>query len=265
MCLRAIKVLDLCNENRKQNKSETENMGNFLQTVAAMACLKSLLMVFNMAFWASGLAIFCAGIWMQVELHQYLELNIEYSNIAPYVLVGTGAFILLVSTLACCCTVKGHPSLLYMYGGFLGFILVIELGIALSMYAYKDRLADGFDKGLENSMLSYGPDDPQRTIDFFWMQRKLKCCGNHGYDDWNKLPRPMPVPKSCCIVPNCDVQDETEIYTEGCYDKVSELIDGNMSIIVAAAILVSLFPILGILLTFSMAANITKTKYEQMA
>lgn len=51
---------------------------------------------------------------------------------------------------------------------------MIELGIAVSMYAYKDRLADGFDKGLENSMLSYGPDDPQRTIDFFWMQRKVK-------------------------------------------------------------------------------------------
>lgn len=43
---------------------------------------------------------------------------------------------------------------------------------------------------------------------------QLQCCGNHGYDDWNKLPRPMPVPKSCCILPNCDVQDETEIYTE---------------------------------------------------
>lgn len=50
---------------------------------------------------------------MQVELHKYLELNVEYSNVAPYVLVGTGAFILLVSSLACCCTVKGHPSLLY--------------------------------------------------------------------------------------------------------------------------------------------------------
>lgn len=50
---------------------------------------------------------------MQVELHKYLELNSEYSSIAPYILVGTGAFILLVSTLACCCTVKGHPSLLY--------------------------------------------------------------------------------------------------------------------------------------------------------
>lgn len=60
------------------------------------------------------------------------------------------------------------------YGGFLAFILVIELAIAISMYTYKDRLADGFDKGLENSMHSYGPDDPQRTIDTNWMQRNVR-------------------------------------------------------------------------------------------
>lgn len=65
---------------------------------------------------ASGLAIFCAGIWMQVELHHYLELNVEYPNVTPHILVGTGAFILLVSSLACCCTVKGHPLLLYTVG-----------------------------------------------------------------------------------------------------------------------------------------------------
>lgn len=78
---------------------------------------------------ASGLAIFCAGIWMQVELHQYLELNNEYSNIAPYILVGTGAFILLVSTLACCCTVKGHPTLLYMVNTYLR-VCVCEIEIS---------------------------------------------------------------------------------------------------------------------------------------
>lgn len=56
----------------------------------------------------------CAGIWMQVELHKYLELNAEYSYIAPYALVGMGAFIFMVGILACCCIVKGHPTLLYL-------------------------------------------------------------------------------------------------------------------------------------------------------
>lgn len=77
----------------------------------------------------------------------------------------------------------------------------------------------------------------------------------------------MPVPKSCCLPTNihCDVQDETQIYREGCNEKVVQLIDENMSLIGAAAVIVSLFPIIGIILTCSMAANITKAKYEQMA
>lgn len=237
-------------------------MGKFLQTVAAMACLKSLLMIFNLAFWASGLVIFCSGIWMQVILQKYLKLNVEYSSVAPYVLVGTGAFILLVSSLACCCTVKGHPSLLYMYGGFLTFILIVELGIAASIYAYKNRLADGFEKGLAIGM---NDNDPQRNIDIYWVQRNLHCCGDHGPDDWIKLPRPMPVPNSCCKFPKCDVQDETQIYRDGCLDKVVELIDGSMALVIVALICATMFPIAGILLTFSMAKNISTTKYEQMA
>lgn len=59
------------------------------------------------------------------------------------------------------------------YGGFLGFILIVELAIATSMYAYKDRLADGFDKGLNDSMEKYGPEDVERTNDFDKMQIKV--------------------------------------------------------------------------------------------
>lgn len=30
-----------------------DNMAKFMQTVAAMACIKTLLMIFNLAFWVS--------------------------------------------------------------------------------------------------------------------------------------------------------------------------------------------------------------------
>ena len=50
---------------------------------------------------------------MHVELHKYLELNADFSSTTPYILVGTGALIILIGTLACCCTLKGHPALLY--------------------------------------------------------------------------------------------------------------------------------------------------------
>lgn len=62
----------------------------------------------------SGLIILCCGIWMQVELHSYLELSDDFSVKAPYVLVGMGVFVLLIGVMACCCTVHGQPALLYL-------------------------------------------------------------------------------------------------------------------------------------------------------
>lgn len=73
----------------------------------------------NIFLKASGLAIFCAGIWMQVELRKYLELSEEFSDSLTYVLVAMGVLILLISTFACCCTVKGQSSLLYLVRFFI--------------------------------------------------------------------------------------------------------------------------------------------------
>jgi hypothetical protein len=62
----------------------------------------------------SGIAILAIGIWMEVELYKYMEMSTEFSGTAPYVLIGTGSLIILIGSLACCCTVKGQPVLLYV-------------------------------------------------------------------------------------------------------------------------------------------------------
>lgn len=55
---------------------------------------------------------------MQLELHKYLELSSDFSNSAPYVLVATGILIFVVGSLACFCTLKGQPALLYLVYNF---------------------------------------------------------------------------------------------------------------------------------------------------
>lgn len=75
----------------------------------------------------------------------------------------------------------------------------------------------------------------------------------------------MPLPRSCCRDPiHCDVQDETQVYRDGCYDKVTELIGNSVSKITLMTFLFVLLSLIGIALAFNLAANITKNKYEQM-
>ncbi|CRL01350.1 CLUMA_CG014467, isoform A [Clunio marinus] len=243
-------------------------MSDHLQTPAAMGFIKSMLVGFNIAFWVSGLALLCSGIWVQIGLHRYMELSTDYTNTFQIVLVGLGLIILFVGTLACCCTVKAQSSLLYLYAGFLTIILMIELAIAAGLYTYKDHLADGLQQGLNQSIRNYGPDYVMKSADFDAMQENLGCCGNVDYKDWYSLNPPRPVPRSCCKQPGpvrCDTQDETQIYNLGCYMKVTQYLERNMGRIAITALCVALFPLVGSILSIALAKNINKAKYEQMA
>lgn len=144
-------------------------------------------------------------------------------------------------------------------------MLIVELTVVASVYAHKDRLADGFDRGLNQSMINYGPDSWITTTDFDWMQNKLHCCGLHDYKDYEKLQPPRPVPKSCCIRLPCDQEDETAIYTDGCYRLVVEFINHNMSAIAGLSLFISLFPLVGAILSCALASNTQITRYEQIS
>jgi hypothetical protein len=56
----------------------------------------------------------------------------------------------------------------------LSIILIIELAIAASLYTYKDHLADGLKKGLNQSIQNYGPDAVIKSADFDAMQENVR-------------------------------------------------------------------------------------------
>ncbi|CAH1961736.1 unnamed protein product [Acanthoscelides obtectus] len=238
-------------------------MGQHFQTVAAMACMKSLLMVFNFVFWVSGIAILAIGVWMEIELYKYMEMSTEFSGTAPYVLIGTGSLIILIGSLACCCTVKGQPVLLYIYGAFLAIVFVLEVGAGISIFAYRTKLTEGFDKGLTQAMTNYQLNTPEAQ-NFDRMQQTLKCCGNHKASDWSDLMPPQSIPLSCCIKENCDTTERDQIYTQGCYNKIVDFLGENIGIVAGAAVGIAFFPLVGVILSCCLASVINKAKYEQM-
>ena len=70
----------------------------------------------NILFQASGFCLLVIGLWMQLQLHKYMEISSMFDGVAtiPGVFLCLGGSIILFSTLACCCTAKGKVPLLYM-------------------------------------------------------------------------------------------------------------------------------------------------------
>lgn len=127
-------------------------------------------------------------------------MSTEFSETAPYVLIGIGVLIILIGALACCCTVKGQPTLLYIvsitilqiictnktllrqYGAFLAIVFALELGAGISTFAYRTKLMAGFDKGLTQGMINYRNNTGNIADDFDLVQqtvnetqKKLSC------------------------------------------------------------------------------------------
>ncbi|KAK9879532.1 hypothetical protein WA026_006603 [Henosepilachna vigintioctopunctata] len=238
-------------------------MEHNFQTMATMACLKSLLMIFNFIFWISGIVIMIVGIWMAVDLYKYMELSIEYSKSTPYVLIIMGAGIFLIGSFACCCTLKGQPKLLYVYGGILAVIFMLELGCGVSIYAYRDNLTKGFDSGLNQAMRNYN-NNSRIAEDIDIVQRELHCCGNHEAKDWINVAH-SGIPESCCKKEPCNTRNDFEINQEGCYDNIVKFLSSNITTVVIIAMSVTLFPLIGIILSCCLACLLNKHKYEQMA
>lgn len=246
----------------------------------AVAFTKTVLTVFNFIFWITGIAILALGIWTKVELYIYMELSTIYYEQAPYVMIGVGAFIVIVGSFGCCCTVKGQSVLLYMYAVFLIVVFIAELSCGAAGFVYRNKINQGFSDGLKKALPKYGV-DKEKTKAFDGLQHELKCCGNNNYTDWFSTPwektetkgnKTLVVPKSCCrgdqgkcVNYNLVNKNATaDIYTDGCYNVVTGFMKKNMALIGGVALGVSFLQLFGAALACCLAKNINKAKYEQV-
>lgn len=109
--------------------------------------------------WNGSHRAFCGNACMLL----YGEGAVFAPLLGENIIVGDGInYVIFIST-----------STLVQYAGFLTIILAIELAIAASLYTYKDQLADGLQKGLNQSIRNYGPDAVMKSADFDAMQENV--------------------------------------------------------------------------------------------
>ncbi|CAL4098493.1 unnamed protein product, partial [Meganyctiphanes norvegica] len=203
-------------------------MGKRLQTHAAVTCMKTLLMGFNVIFWISGLVILLAGVFLELEVYKYVEISPDLSGTAPWILVATGGFMLLLGALACCCTAKGQPVLLFCYAAFLLVIFVILVGAGVSAWAYRDRMKAGYEDGLTSTFTQYGKNETF-TNAVNNIQSTLSCCGIHNASDWVSMPygqtHDPPYPPTCC---RDAVDNQCLVYPQGGWVTLKGYIDSKI-------------------------------------
>lgn len=243
-----------------------------LQTKPVITCLKTFLISYSLIFWFTGVILLAVGVWGKVSLEAYFSLASDESTNAPYVLIGTGATIVIFGLFGCFATCRGSPWMLKLYAMFLTLVFLSELVAGISGFIFRHEIKAKLGSAYDNAVSSYNSTDGGNAVDT--IQRTLHCCGVKNYTDWSttKYFQEKGIPASCCKE-NTKCSEETlkdldkaktEVYTTGCFALVTHVMEGNLGIIAGISFGIAFFQLIGIFLACCLSRYITNNQYEMV-
>lgn len=172
-----------------------------------------------------------------------LRYFLKFTGVA--VLIILGGIYLLISFLGSCVVIRESFSIIITYLGFLYFLLIMQIILMYRYIVEKSQVINALKNDIETAWKNnemFG-----RTFDD--LQRKLKCCGSKGFEDY---PTFMKLPESCCKG-SCEYFEN--IY-DGCGNKyVEEEFKNPLHIFENIGLFLILFNMFVIIVASSMAGK----------
>ncbi|XP_074505520.1 tetraspanin-6 [Sebastes fasciatus] len=244
-----------------------------LQTKPVITCLKTFLISYSLIFWFTGVILLAVGVWGKVNLEAYFSLAADESTNAPYVLIGTGAIIVIFGLFGCFATCRGSPWMLKLYAMFLTLVFLAELVAGVSGFIFRHEIKAKIGVAYKNAVKTYNSTD-SRGAAVNYIQMNLHCCGVNNYTDWAETDyfKEHGIPVSCCkdntkcspeTLKDLD-KASTEVFPVGCFTKVTTTMESNLGIIAGISFGIAFFQLIGIFLSCCLSRYITNNQYEMV-
>lgn len=229
---------------------------------------RTLLGALGIGFWAVALFLWAVAGFVIVDYRNYDEFVASHYTLIPAViLIVVGIVFFFGGLLGCCAVIRDNKCSLCMFGTLLLMILTLLVTTGAVAYVYRGQIEDTIHKKTMDVVTNkYNVTETPLVKQINWLQQHLQCCGAESYGDWNgsiwdaaiKALYPEAeslniVPVSCCKnEKDCADAAKTDkyafaieklIYTNGCYNKFADSIEGNLKLIggIAIALVVLLF------------------------
>lgn len=237
-----------------------------------MKCLKFLLCVFNLVFWAAGIAVMSVGIFARVSANNYEGLMDETGfKSAANILIAAGALVMIIGAIGCCGVMKENKWLLLLYSFLVLMIFILEIASGIMAYAQRDEVISKIESMVNSAITKdYGQTNHKKlTKAIDNAQQDLKCCGVSGPSDWKNSSwyknsgKSESYPESCCKnpAPKCNASPKKEdIYQDGCSEALQNFVKGKMAVIGGIGVGIAILQILGVVFAICLFRSISYEK-----
>merc|ERR1711953_601245 len=127
--------------------------------------------------------------------------------------------------------------MMYMFGLFMGIILVAEIAVVITIAVFKDDAVAAITDGLQKALDNYDPANPKyQGVTETWnvLQHDLQCCGVKDSSDWKNTPfgKDGDLPDSCCKFESDGCGKDSgskqgDFYSQGCLTIFIQLVEDN--------------------------------------
>jgi len=228
--------------------------------------IKYVIFLFNFVVFLCSVALIGIGAYIQVQMNKYLDfLGDTYLN-TSVILIIIGGVMLLISFFGCCGACTENPCMVYTYAVMMTLILLSMIGVAITIYIYKDDVSKVITDGMKKGQQNYGKDDFKGVTEA-WniVQHELKCCGVVDYKDWENTDFGK-VPDFCCkdntqdcangVIDMPESQAKNVIYTTGCLSLFETTIQDNVGAAAGVGVGLIVLLFIGILVSCCVAKKI---------
>lgn len=205
---------------------------------------------------------------------------------AGYILIALGAFIFIISFLGYCGSIKESRVLLTAYGIFLIIIFCLQIALVVLCTAYKSH-ADTHTKGfLKHTLETYyttGSNKDAVTHSWDLIMSHMQCCGVDNYHDFQTAKLFVnaasiegfgrKIPEACCVLTgdkalitpqdaSCtkNPTDTNSYWNTGCFDRTTQLIEDNLTLVIGAVVVVAAVELLAIIFSFCLCRAVGKER-----
>ncbi|XP_053720622.1 CD82 antigen-like [Synchiropus splendidus] len=243
---------------------------------------KYFLFLFNLILFLLGVLITGFGLWLLLDNQSFIVvLNNNLSvKVACYILIGVGAFSMLMGFIGCVGAIYEIRCLLGLFFTCLLLMLVAQITAGALIYFQKSLVNEEMSKIVSQVLEDYPGNSSTTEQAWDFIQRNMECCGWNGRQDWSgnmiivnssQLLFPCSCQNASLSAANvsdsgfCEAQTpDWPVYDVGCATSVESWLLTNIGIVLGICLGVALVEVLGMILSICLCKNIQREDYTKV-
>ncbi|XP_075969198.1 CD63 antigen-like isoform X2 [Anticarsia gemmatalis] len=221
--------------------------------------VKYVLFFFNLLVALLGLAVIGIGVAFQLNWTVVKDELKTHMTVAPWAFIVVGAIMFVIAFFGCCGAIRESHCMVVTYAIFLLVIIIVQVVIAVLLFAYGDTIKDGLVNSVNVLFDKRGSSDVDKATESVInnLQQQFSCCGKNGPHEYAALT----LPDSCCTKVSTignvfGGKCTLEAANEGCAPAIGKFYEKWNKPIAGAAIGIACIEVVGALFALCLANSI---------